>query len=164
MNIILRYLEISDLDNLLKIENDERYWHLAGTQIPFTKEELSNYIENAHAVITEINQLRFVIDVDNQFAGLIDLYEYDSIQKSAGVGIILFDEFQKKGIAQASLNLLIDYCKEELNVIELFARIENDNLKSIILFEKCGFKEIKHLPNYLIKNGERADCKEYILK
>lgn len=161
MKIKLRFLQSTDLDNLLKIENDERYWHLSETTEPFTKKELSDYIKNADADINEFNQLRFVIDVDNQFSGLIDLYEYDSNQSKAGVGIILFEEFQKKGIAQQSLDLLKNFCVKELDLNSLFARIEIDNLKSIKLFEKCGFKYYYLLKKYIEKNNVKVDCKEF---
>lgn len=164
MNVRLRLLETTDLDNLLKIENDERYWHLSGITKPFRKNELSVYLLKAKAPIEAFGQLRFVIEVNNKFAGLVDLYEYDSFQNKAGVGIILFDEFQRKGIAFKALELLKDYCKKELNINELFARIELDNIRSILLFEKCGFKEKEFLKNYIIKNNKQVDCKEYHLK
>ena len=116
MNIKLRYLEPSDLDNLFSIENDERYWHLSEVKKPYTKEDLFHYIQSSSSPIEAFGQLRFVIDIDSNLAGLIDLYDYDSNSRKAGVGIILVDEYQKKGIANKSLELLKDYCKVELNL------------------------------------------------
>ena len=163
MNVKLRYLKLSDLDDLIQVENDERYWYLSGITKTFTRDELSNYIQNAKEPIETFGQLRYVIEVDNEFSGLIDLYEFDSPTKSAGIGIIILDEYQKKGIARKSLKLLIDYCKNQLSIKSLFARIEIDNLNSIKLFEKCGFQEKAFLNHYLKKNNRMVDCKEYLL-
>ena len=161
MRINLRYLENKDIDNLLEIENDQRYWYLSSTTKPFTKQELYSYIQNAKDPIEKYGQLRFVIEVNNKFSGLIDLYEYDSIK--AGVGIILLDEYHKKGIASKALQKLKDYCVLELKLKELFARIEVDNINSISLFVKSNFKKEKLLKNYLIRGNIHIDCKEYYL-
>lgn len=161
MNIKLRYLELSDIDNLLLIENNKKYWHLSGVRELFTKEELLNYISNSTQNIKEAKQLRFVIDVNNQFTGLLDLYEYDEINNSAGVGIFTIEEFRNKGIATRSLQKLIDYCIIKFKITSLFARIENDNFSSIKVFEKAGFKIKTKLPNYLQKGTVKVDCREY---
>ena len=160
-NIIkLRYLEQYDLDDLLQIENDQRYWHLSDTTAPYTEEDLRNYISNAKAAITAFNQLRFVIDIQGQFAGLIDLYAYDSLKRKAGVGIIVKDQFRQKKVGQKSLKLLIEYCRQKQIVSSLFATIEKDNLASIKLFQKCNFYPQASLQN----DQQKAVCETYNLK
>ena len=161
MNITLRLLEQYDLTDLLKIENDQKYWHLSGTTKPYTLEELSNYIMNAKADISIYKQIRFVIDADHHFAGLIDLYNYNDTKKEAGVGIILLDEFQNKKIGQTALNLLKTKCINEIKLHSLFAIIETDNINSIKLFESCNFDKVHLLSNYLLKNNEKVDCAIY---
>lgn len=163
MNVKLRYLEHSDIDNLLLIENDKRYWHLSGLTEPFTKEELFTYIKNASEDINTAGQLRFVIEVNNEFTGLIDLYEYDKESSIAGVGIFVLELFRAKGIAKKALKILMEYSKFKLKISTLFARIEEDNLVSTHLFEHSGFVKIKTLENYIIKNFTSVDCGEYTI-
>ena len=163
MSVKLRLLEPEDLDNLLKIENDSQYWHLSGTKKPFTKDELSNYIQNANAEIVVYSQLRFVIEFENQFSGLVDLFEYDEKDKKAGVGIILLENFRGNGIALKALELLKVYCLKNKLINKLSAIIETDNTKSIRLFIKSDFKETATLSDYLVKGNQKVDCINYEL-
>ena len=45
-NSNLRALEPEDLDFLFSSENDESFWEISGTQIPYSKYILQKYIEN----------------------------------------------------------------------------------------------------------------------
>ena len=161
MNLELRHLKQTDLKYLLTIENDKQYWHLSGTTQPYTKEELTNYIENSAQSIEVAKQLRFVIEVNNQFTGLIDLYEYNTKEKIAGVGIFILKTFRNKGIATKALNSLKEYVKFKLKLKFLFARIEDNNFASIKAFENTHFTHKLTLKNYLNKGIYKVDCSEY---
>lgn len=163
MSLKLRFLKKNDINELLLIENDRRYWHLSGTTKPFTQRELLNYIENQSDDIKKHHQLRFVIEVNKQFTGLIDLYDYDEQSQSAGIGIFILEPFRNMGIASKALLKLLDFIKIKINLKSVFARIENTNSASIHVFEKTGFKAQKELKNYIQKGDEKLDCKEYWL-
>ena len=75
--------------------------------------------------------------------GIIDLYSYNG--KSAGIGILVIEEYRKNGFAKESLMMLKDYCSKTLNLQELFCSINSSNLSSIKLFTSIGFKEKSEL-------------------
>ncbi len=85
--IRLRSLEIEDLDFLYTIENDESFWEISGTQSPFSKDILKEYIQNAKQDISEVGQYRFVIssEKDDTPLGLIDLFDFSAQHSRAGV-------------------------------------------------------------------------------
>ena len=60
-NIYLRALEPEDLDFLYKLENDISIWEISGTQKPYSKATLIDYLSNAHLDIFEVKQLRLCI-------------------------------------------------------------------------------------------------------
>lgn len=140
-SIYLRALEPEDLPFLFKHENDEDFWHVSHTQQPFSKHILKKYLENAHLDIYEAKQLRLIISLieTNEPIGMIDLYDYQPKHKRAGVGILLVRHFQGKGYASESLNLLINYSFQQLDIFQLYACVSDDNPKSIQLFEKANF-------------------------
>ena len=70
---------------------------------------------------------------------MIDLFDYDFKTKSAGVGIIVKEEFQNLNFGSESLGLLISFAWEDLDLLSLYANINSDNTRSIKLFEKFGF-------------------------
>ena len=146
--ILLRPLQLSDLDFLFEIENNKENWKYGTENKQYTKEELTNYIANAKQYITNAGQFRFVIDLENTPIGFIDLFNYRT--NSAGVGVIIAKNYRRRGFAKEALHLLSIYSFETLNLKKLDCNIEKDNLESIKLFTSCGFelerekKELKY--------------------
>ena len=138
-NIQLRYLNQSDLNFLYKIENDQTLWRYGSEKKYFSKKVLSEYINNSKLDITINNQLRFVIDFKNTPIGLIDLYDYR--KSSAGIGIVIIEEYREKGFGKESLLLIKKYCSGKLKIRELFCAIQDNNMNSVKLFTSIGFKE-----------------------
>ena len=80
-----------------------------------------------------------MIEHKKKAVGLIDLFDYDFKTKSAGIGIIVKEEFQNLSYGSESLDLLISFAWEDLDLLSLYANINSDNTRSIKLFEKFGF-------------------------
>lgn len=157
-HISLRALEPEDLDFLFTTENNESFWEVSSTQIPFSKHILKNYIENAHQDIYEAKQYRFVIcDIENTPVGMIDLFEFDPQHNRVGVGILILPTYQENGYASEALKLIIDYTFTHLNTHQIFANITSDNGKSIALFEKFKFKKSGTKKDWIFKNNTYKD-------
>lgn len=154
-HISLRALEPSDLDFLFSVENNENFWEVSNTQLPFSKYVLSNYISNAHQDIYEAKQYRFVIcDTNDSPIGTIDLFDFDPQHFKVGVGILILPEYQEKGIGSEALELVIDYAFTHINVHQIYANISSDNIKSISLFQKFNFQKVGEKKDWLFVNGE----------
>ncbi len=138
-NIKLRFLQPKDLDFLYSIENNSRYFKFSSHPQYYSKDDLAEFIKNSTDDITAYNQLRFVIDLNNNPIGLIDLFDYDIKLQKAGVGIIIIEEFQNKNFGSQSLELLISYAWEKLDLLSLYVNIKSSNKNSIKLFDKLGF-------------------------
>ncbi|MBT8263361.1 MAG: GNAT family N-acetyltransferase [Bacteroidia bacterium] len=141
--IILRALELTDLDFLYQLENDESVWEVSNTSTPYSKYVLKQYLENAHRDIYEVKQLRLVICTSEKMKpiGFIDLFDFEPRHSRIGVGIVIFkDTDRRKGYASEALKLVADYSFSHLKVHQLFANISEDNHVSIKLFEKLGFE------------------------
>lgn len=157
-HISLRALEPEDIDFLFTAENNESFWEVSSTQIPFSKHILKNYIENAHQDIYEAKQYRFVIcDIENTPVGMIDLFEFDPQHNRVGVGILILPTYQENGYASEALKLIIDYTFTHLNTHQIFANITSDNGKSIALFEKFKFKKSGTKKDWIFTNNTYKD-------
>ena len=153
--ILLRPLQLSDLDFLFEIENNKENWKYGTENKQYTKEELTNYIANAKQDITNAGQFRFVIDFENTPIGFIDLFDYTT--NSAGVGVIIAKNYRRRGFSKEALELLIDYATNTLKIEKLHCNIQKDNLASIKLFTSCGFeleREEKEL-QYFVKLAKK---------
>jgi len=147
--IKLRNLEDTDLDFLFLLENDKSIWSVSGTTEPFSLSELSNYISHAKEDISIAQQFRFVIDWQGKAIGCIDLYEYNFKKQNAGVGIVILNEYRRKGFAKQSLISLINYAWGKLDLKQLHTGIFSDNKASLALFQSVGFK-MKCQNNYIL--------------
>lgn len=146
----LRALEMTDLDFLYQLENDESVWEVSNTVTPYSKYALKQYLENAHREIYDVKQLRLVIcDLnDDRPVGFVDLFDFEPRHLRVGVGIVIFAEADRKqGFATEALELTKKYTFAHLKVHQLYANISEDNIVSIQMFEKLGYK----------KAGEKKD-------
>jgi diamine N-acetyltransferase len=142
--IFLRAVEPEDLEFVHAIENDESVWHLSNTQTPYSRFLIKQYIEEAHKDVFEAKQLRLVIsNYDNKALGMIDVFDFDFLNKRAGIGILVKNEMDRgKGIGSEALQLLINYSFTRLQLHQLYCNISEDNKISLKLFTNQGFKII----------------------
>ena len=143
-HILLRALEPGDLDFLYALENDADIWEISNTLRPYSRVVLKDYLSNAHRDIFEVKQLRLcVCDTEGERIGLVDLFDFDPKHHRAGIGIIILNPADRnKGAGAEALSLLMDYSFEILELHQVYANILEDNLPSIHLFEKLGFKKV----------------------
>ncbi len=162
--IRLRALEPEDLSFLFQIENNDSFWEVSHTQVPFSRFLLKQYLENAHVDIYEAKQLRLMMEtLEGVSVGMIDLFDFNPQHHRAGVGLLVAPEFQKQGYASEALKLLINYAFSVLNLHQLYANILTDNIKSIALFEKCRFIKIGVKKDWVFSNGTYKDEFSYQL-
>jgi diamine N-acetyltransferase len=148
-HIQLRALEPEDLEYLFALENDPDIWEISGTLTPYSRKVLRAYLDTAHQDIYQAKQLRLAIAGEDKSAiGLIDLYDFDPRHLRAGIGIVISQsEHRNQGFGGEALTLLCSYAFSVLDLHQLYAGVSADNLRSIHLFEKLGFKQ----------NGVRKD-------
>lgn len=143
-HINLRALEPSDLDILYTTENNTAIWKVSNTLTPFSKAILELYLETAHQDIYSTKQLRLMIclNTNHNPIGTIDLFDFDPLNARVGVGVLIFEEYRKKGYASEAIELVKTYTRDTLLLHQLYCNISLSNSESVNLFEKCGFVKI----------------------
>lgn len=159
-NIYLRALEPNDLEFVYEVENDETIWQVSNTQTPYSRFLIRQYLENAHQDIYEAKQLRLAICKGQDFpaVGLIDLFDFDPKNNRAGVGILIrkMDD-RNSGIGTEALGLLIQFAFSQLNLHQLYANIDIENVVSLSLFTNFGFEKIGVKKQWNLVNGQYKD-------
>jgi diamine N-acetyltransferase len=145
-NTKLRAMEPSDIGFLLQCENDTEHWQVSATKFPFSEHILKKFIE-VGTNLEQDGQLRFIISLlSGEPIGTLDLFEYDSVNKRAGIGILVDKAYRGNGHAGEALKIAIDYSFNVLHLNQLHASILHNNTVSKNLFEsfdfvQCGFRE-----------------------
>lgn len=145
--IFLRYPKPYDAKLLLNWENDRSIWNAGSTRIPFTKNEIENFIFESEKDIYSTKQLRKIICTQptrkkNSIpVGCIDLFEFDEKNRRSGIGILISEKkHRKKGYASEALTIMIAYSFEILLLHQLHCEISETNKDSLFLFKRHGFK------------------------
>ena len=142
-NIHLRALEPDDVEVMYRWENDPAVWGVSGTVAPFSREILRTFIEQQQYDIWRTHQLRLVIALndDDRAVGAVDLFDFDPLNRRAGVGVLVVDEERGRGRASEALKLLVEYARDVLMLNQLYCDIDTDNAACRALFAGCEFEE-----------------------
>lgn len=151
--ILLRAVELTDVDNLYMWENDMEQWSVGLTSRFISKFDLENYVINSQSEdVFSAGQTRNIIDLiqDEKISiGCVDLFDIDVKNQRAGVGIYIAEDYRWKKYGEQSLILLEDYAKNILLLHQLYALIGENNVASQKLFTKAGYNKVATLPQWI---------------
>ncbi|MHA1719385.1 MAG: GNAT family N-acetyltransferase [Promethearchaeota archaeon] len=98
------------------------------------------------------------------YIGQVSIYNLSFLHSRAEIGIWIGREYWNKGIAKEALELLISHAFTDIHLNRLQSHIFTQNLSSIKLFEKIGFKKEGLNEQYVRKgNGKFNDVFVYAL-
>lgn len=140
----LRAVESGDAERMYRWENDRSIWSVSGTLAPFSRESIERFIQEQQFDIFQTRQQRLIIEtLDEGIAvGAVDLFEFDPIDRRAGVGILIYEQEQRnKGYAGDAVRTLCDYCVQTMDMHQLWCTVSPDNTPSLSLFRSAGFEQ-----------------------
>ncbi|PIJ49148.1 spermidine acetyltransferase [Erwinia sp. OLTSP20] len=151
LNIKLRPLEREDLTFVHQLDNNAnvmRYWF----EEPYEAfVELSDlYDKHIH----DQSERRFVLEHDDEKAGLVELVDINHIHRRAEFQIIIAPDHQGKGLASRGVKLAMDYAFSVLNLYKLYLIVDKENAKAIHIYSKLGFEVEGELRHEFFINGE----------
>ncbi|MGB4386110.1 MAG: GNAT family protein [Caldicoprobacterales bacterium] len=156
----LRAIEYRDADFLREMINDPEIEKMVlGWSLPVSEQKQIEWINNL-----KVDDMKFIIDLNGQAVGMASITNLDFKNSVAGLNIkIGSGEYRGKGIGTRTINLLIKYCFDELNLNCLTANILEYNIPSQKLFEKCGFRRDGVLRSRVYKGGKYHNVYAYSL-
>ncbi|MCI5056521.1 MAG: GNAT family N-acetyltransferase [Flavobacteriales bacterium] len=152
-NIFLRALETSDVDLIYSWENDPEIFSISGNREPLSKTILLKFISSI-TNLQDDGQLRLMICLNDKIPiGTVELFDYDSVNRRAGVGIMIANSDHRDcGYGTEALQLLLGFCKS-LNLKQVYANVIEDNEKSMRLFSKFNFNKVGLKESWIMVNG-----------
>ncbi|NPT41429.1 GNAT family N-acetyltransferase [Paraburkholderia sp. 1N] len=101
---------------------------------------------------------------NNRVVGVINLNEIVAgAFQSAYLGYYGMSNFSRTGFMTEALRAAVDYAFSELGLHRLEANIQPENVASISLVRRLGFKQEGFSPSYLRINGEWRDHERWAL-
>ena len=146
----LRAPEPEDLGCMMRFENTPSLWEVSNATGPYSRFHLKQYIETNQNDIYTDGQLRLMLESPNkQVMGIIDICNFEAFHNRAEVGIVIAEEFRRKGIGRLALQMLVEHCFDYLGMHQLYAYIDVTNEPSRCLFKQCGLEECALLTDWL---------------
>ncbi|MDE6309286.1 MAG: GNAT family N-acetyltransferase [Muribaculaceae bacterium] len=161
--IRLRAIEPTDIDAIFRWENDSRLWSTGSAVAPFSRKQVWDYVSNYTADPYASGELRLMI-VDAKSGdplGMIDITNFDPVNRRGQVGIMVDIAHQRLGVARNALELLAEYARDRLGMHQLWAIIPAENIASRALFEQNGYAIEGHLRSWLRVGREYRDAYFY---
>lgn len=163
----MRAVEKSDSKFLYLLENDETMWKISDTKSPFSMETILQFIKNNRLDIYQTKQLRLAIcRNDHKLVGFVDLFNFNPQHQRAEIGIAIFPAHRKEGFGTETLEMILNYSKNILNLHQLYAEIPEKNTASVRLFEKIGFEECGQKKDWIFNQGifENVKCFQFLIR
>ena len=157
---MLRAPEKTDVDRIFLWENEPSFFESLPQAAPLSRLQVWEYIENYKADPFATRELRLMFDdqESGQTVGYVDLFDFDPVNRRAGVGIYIDDEYRQKGFGTQALAQIETYAANTLAIHQLWAIVAIDNQPSLALFAKCGFKPAGRLRSWIRRRMQYADA------
>lgn len=150
--VLLRPLQITDVDNLLEISlNEPETWKYSLVQAN-GKENLINYIQLAVKARENKNQFAFIVfdKKSGKYAGSSRFYDINQDFKTLQLGFTWYgQQFRGTGLNKHCKFLLLQFAFEELGMERVEFRADNSNARSIAAMKSIGCKEEGVLRNHM---------------
>lgn len=156
--VYLRAFEPDDYKVTIKWHRDDQIWSMvAGPKYFVSAEYEKKWIENA---IWDKNQIKLGVCLNDtdQLIGMETLKDIDWISSSGQSACLIGEkEYWGKGYGVEAGLLLLEFAFRERDFNRVWAKILENNIGSIKLHERCGYKQEGILRQSVYKNGEFRD-------
>lgn len=138
--IVLRSVDIDDVQTILMWENDPDLEPFSDPHDPYTEQQIVEFILAQQVGFEANGQIRLMICVAGRAVGAVDIFDYDG--SSADVGVLVYSEKnRRRGYATEALEAVKTYAPQ-WGIATLWATIDSENIASTALFRRCGFVKV----------------------
>lgn len=142
-NYLLRSLKLEDASKLLLFMSDAETMKFITPHPIQTLEEMEEKVKNHLANFQKAKEIPWVIIEKNsdEVIGLFRLHKLHMWHKKAEMGIVLHQDYQKKGVMTEILKRVLLFGFKELGLNRIVGDIFAENQGSKRLLEKYGFHQ-----------------------
>lgn len=151
-NIFIREPKIEDKNEFIAAMQRSQSLHHPWVKAPVTSNEFDEYLKQYQ----QSNHKSFLVcDEKESIAGVFNVSEIvRGLFQNAYLGFYVVVDYSEKGYMSAGLKLVLAYIFNELKLHRIEANVQPDNVKSIQLIKKNGFRCEGFSPRYLKINNE----------
>ncbi len=129
----------------------------ATSSYPYSLKEAKKWVDICiqNDKIKGKSRVNFVIEINNEVAGVIHLKEIK--EHKAEIGYWIAEKYWGQGIGSEAINLLTEYAFNKFKLKRVYAKIFINNISSTKAVEKAGFEYEGILRKDVNKKGKLVD-------
>lgn len=157
--LIIRPISLIDKSEILDYRSDKEINKYQGW-IPETIDDVVTFIGKIAIKINEPETwFQFVIieKETQKIIGDLGIHFFDKENKQVEIGITLNKAFQNKGYATESIKKVIEYLFKDLKKHRIITSVDPDNINSIRLVARIGFRKEGYFVESLFIHGKWVD-------
>lgn len=137
----LRNLQVDDAYNILFLRSDDVVNQFVERQNTKTIDDALKFIKHIQLSVSKHKVYYWSICLKSKpsLIGTICLWNFSEDRKKAEVGYDLHPKFHGKGIMSETLNAVLEFAFDELNLTSIEAYTQHDNSASLYLLKKKKF-------------------------
>lgn len=156
--IYLRALEPDDYQVTIKWRSDEEIQNMVGGAKYFVSSEKEKEWVRSAIFDKERMVLGICLKENNKLIGTVNIQEFDWINRSCHVPILIGDKDEwSKGYATEARMMALKFAFYERGMNRVWATILDNNMPSVKMHEKCGYKQEGVLRQSVYKDGAFHD-------
>ncbi|MCF8778834.1 GNAT family N-acetyltransferase [Vibrio sp. IRLE0018] len=161
----LRMLHGSDDAPLLAFEYENRYWfeRFITPREPsiFSEKGIRKHIDYCLSEYGHKRMLPMIVESDEgAIVGRVNFHDIKFNRGVATLGYRFAENVAGKGIATQMVSKAMSVL-QRLGFRRVLAVVASDNIASQRVLEKCGFRQMNLIANYVILHGQSVDCYRY---
>lgn len=156
--LLIRPLQVSDYQDLFETFREKDYLKYFGIGSVNRKEDAKRLVRDWVSRMSPNQFIRWAICLKSsgKTIGTIGLHTFIEGYRKAAVGYDLNPHYQKQGYMQESLQMIMRYFFEDMGYHRLEAIIVDQNISSIHVIERAGFKQEGKMKEWMYHAG--LDC------
>ena len=137
---------MQDEQEIFALRSDERVNLYLNRKPAQSIEDARKFISNIHSLIEKQAGFYWAIcpKENPRLIGTICYFNLSNTEESAEVGFELHPFYQGKGIMQEAFSLIVQFGFQAMELKTIIACPSKENLKSIQLLQRNGFKEVEN--------------------
>jgi RimJ/RimL family protein N-acetyltransferase len=155
-DIGFRPMEWGDLELVRQMHNEPSTLLQLGDPTPVSEEQQRAWFK---AMSERRSDIVFVVcrPEPNEIVGVWRLQNVDQTNRVCEVGVDIFPQYRRQGLAVKTYQMLLTYLFDHFNMHMAYLRVAEFNENAIALYEKVGFRETGRLKESIFRHGRYFD-------
>jgi RimJ/RimL family protein N-acetyltransferase len=155
-DLLLRRHRVTDIDAIIEQCRDEEMRRWTTVPAPYAESDARSFVDQTARGWADATVAAFAIEVENRFAGTIDLRFQEAAWGEVGFGLASWARGRQ--VMRRSLTMVLDWAFDDLALAGVSWRAHVGNEASRSVAEACGFRLEGTVRGFLVQRGQRVDA------